>query len=920
MKKLLSTVTLLIFFFINTAFASPNKMSPVNVRAGYFYNGDFMHKSGTGSYEGYDVEYYYTIASYAGYNIQFVEYDNLNAALNALKRGDIDVMSGLSKTDERIQDYLISITKMCSSSIAIQTRITDDRFTPSDISSMADMTCGILKGSNVILLYQDWCKRNELIPHIIEYDTITLRNEALESGKVDAIAAGSTINGAQKIAEFPSLDLFFMFNKNKPQIKKQFDRAMGILSLENPTYSFNLYRTHFPLTRNSLPSFFIGEKQYISTHSIIKIALLSDDAPFSKQEQDGSLQGILPEYYTHLSEKIGIQFEFVPFATKDAACAALLLGEVDLVAKFGNNIYDATNKGVVLTVPYINMNLVQITRSGTNSISKIAIPQCNIDTVNASFSQINSPLSFSAYANSELCFAALKSRIVDAVVCTQPAATWLLNRNRSSSYVVSDFGNMDWSICGALPTNTDGNTLRAILNKTINVDGNYINQLITNDTLQDSADFSNAFDKIPVSFIAICTLILAILFTLSIVAIIIIIRRRKTEKKLAAQQMELSSAVKANEARNAFFGAISHDMRTPLNAIVGFAGLAEKENNISSIKKYLIKIQSSGELLNSLLDDTLTLSKANSGKLELHLEPANTEDLLESIIIPIREAAEKKHITFTVDSSKAPYRTVLIDKLGLQKILLNLLTNAIKYTHEDGHISFTIYHEPIQSDSPDTVFVVKDDGIGISNEFLPHLYEPFAQEKRHGYESTGTGLGLSIVKQLVDKMNGVITVQTKQNKGTTFTVRLHFDKAKKSIPVQKRVNPSEAKLRGKKILLCEDNEMNSEIACALLQEKGISVTTADNGQLGLRLFTASNINDYLLILMDVRMPIMDGYETTKKIRALDRPDAKTIPIIAMTADAFADDIHKCLAAGMNSHVSKPIDPEKLFTEIARFCK
>ena len=925
MKRVFLVSLLFVFFYISTpfanyAFAESRNESSNTIRAGYFYNGDFMHKEADGSYAGFDIEYYYTIAGYADSDILFTDYDNLNEAMAALENGEIDVMSGLSITNERKNKFLISNIKMCASSIAIQTREKDDRYSIGDTKTMENITCGILKGSNVISLYSNWCIANNLVPHIIEYDTIGLRNEALGKGDVDAVAAGSTIEGAQKIAEFPILDLYFMFNKTKPEIKAQFDRAMSIISLENPTYTTTLHLQYFPSSRNSSPSFSMGEKKYIASHNTIRVALLEDDAPFSKKDASGELIGILPEYFIHLSKIIGTQFTFIPIKSKGEACTALNQGNVDMIGKFGSNIFDATRRNVIYSVPFLTMNLVQITRAATNTVSTIAVPQCNLEVINNELPHAKDSVSFTPYVNSEQSFAALKEKTVDAVVCTQPSATWLLNRNRSSNYVVSSFANINWSVSVAFAKNTDGNTLRTILNKTIAVDGNYINQLITTDTLQDSADLSTVFDKVPVSFIAVSIIILAVLLILSIIAIIIIITRRKAEQRLAAQKTELAAAVKANEARNAFFGAISHDMRTPLNAIVGFANIAQKENNIELIKEYLSKIQTSGNLLNSLLDNTLTLSKANSGKLELHLEPVSTKDIIESVIIPIREATAKKHISFTVDTSKAPYRTALIDKLSLQKILLNLLTNAVKYTNEGGHIELTVYHDPENSKSPDTVFIIKDSGIGISDDFLPHLYEPFSQEKRHGYESMGTGLGLSIVKQLVDKMNGTITVETKQSEGAKFTVRLHFTEVEQGSVATKEISPDRSYFKGKKMLLCEDNTMNSEIACALLREKGISLAIVENGKLGVHLFEESALGEFSAILMDVRMPIMDGYEATKQIRSLNRPDAKTIPIIAMTADAFDDDVRKCLDAGMNSHVSKPIDAEKLFNEIARFCK
>jgi ABC-type amino acid transport substrate-binding protein len=262
----------------------------VTVRVGYFYNGDFMHVNADGTYSGYDIEYYDTIAGYAGWKIQFVPYSNLQAALRGLKRGDIDIMSGLSKTPQREQDFLVSSNKMCTSRIAVQTRADDDRFTAGDPRTMQNLTCGILKGSNVVALYKNWCAENGLTAHIREYNSLERRNTALFAGEVDAIAAGSSVENAQKIAEFPALDLYFMLNQSRRDLKTVLDRSMGILALEDPTYTSALFEKYFPSTRNSRPSFSAAEKRFIAARPVVRAAVLKDDAPFSLELANGTVE------------------------------------------------------------------------------------------------------------------------------------------------------------------------------------------------------------------------------------------------------------------------------------------------------------------------------------------------------------------------------------------------------------------------------------------------------------------------------------------------------------------------------------------------------------------------------------------------------------------------------------------------------
>jgi CheY-like chemotaxis protein len=402
----------------------------------------------------------------------------------------------------------------------------------------------------------------------------------------------------------------------------------------------------------------------------------------------------------------------------------------------------------------------------------------------------------------------------------------------------------------------------------------------------------------------------------------LMLRRRQKERGeiMAAQAEARLQKVQADESRksvdekNAFFSNISHDMRTPLNAIIGFTHMArEADITDAQRKEYLEKVESSGALLLELINDTLVISKVNSGKLELDLSPVKLEAVENEIITPIREIAEQKGISVMTDVSRLRSRTVMMDKLNVQKIFLNILNNAVKYTPAGGHIWITLQDVETPEGETDISVSVRDDGIGIDEEFIPHLFEPFSQEKRHGYESVGTGLGLSIVRQLVDLMGGTIDVNSEKDRGTTFTVRLHFEEAEGiDDGGRDEENAQVIGLRGRKVLLCEDNKLNQEIAVALLGDKGIIVDTAWDGTAGVEKFRGSDIGEYDAILMDIRMPNKGGIEAAREIRGMDRADAAAVPIIAMTADAFDEDIRRCMAAGMNAHIAKPIDPHILY--------
>lgn len=891
------------------------------VRVGYFNNGDFMHKSSDGGYAGYDIEYYCTLAGYAGWDLRFVEYDNLNAALDGLSRGDVDVMSGLSKTTEREAKYLVSNQKMCTSHIAVQARADDDRFAAGDTAGMADMTCGILRGSNVAALYADWCHEHGLTPHIVEYDSLTARNDALSSGQVDAVAAGSTIPGAQKIAEFPALDLYFMFNKGQAALKSQFDRAMEILALESPAYTTTLYASYFPVSRNTSPSFSAAEKAFIAAHPTVRVAVLENDAPFSSKAKDGSAAGILPEYFAHLSKTVGIDFQCMPYASKDAAFAALSAGEVDAVGKAENDIFEASKRRVILTVPYLRMTMVQITRAGTASVTDAVVPACNETYVSKALESETPDLqpSLRSAVNSETAFAALKAGKTDSVICTQPAATWLLNRNRASEYVVSAFGSGTWDVSCALPGGEAGNTLRSILNKSVTADGTYISQLITSDTLEDSANLTSIFDRLSVTSIAALAIIAVLLLLVVAAALAVIVRRHRAEKRLAARQTALAAEEEANRAKRAFFGTVSHDMRTPLNGIVGFTERALKSDDPAQIRDYLQKIRASSSVLSDLVNDTLVLSRTENDKYVLTPAACDMAEVLSELLTPIRALADEKGVHFADNIAEVKPRSVLADRLSVQKVVLNLLVNAVKFTPAGGTVTLRYALDPANGPDPDSVITVSDTGVGISDDFLPQVFEPFSQENPLNAETTGSGLGLSIVQSLVDAMGGTIGVQSRKGSGSTFTVRLHLAEADvcgagetaAAAPADPQV------LQGRRVLVCEDSPLNREILSAILEEHGMHPTGAENGKKGLETFAASAPGFFDVILMDIRMPLMDGRAATRAIRALDREDAGTVPIFAVSADAYPEDVAECLAAGMNGHFAKPVNDTVLIETLAR---
>jgi PAS domain S-box-containing protein len=379
----------------------------------------------------------------------------------------------------------------------------------------------------------------------------------------------------------------------------------------------------------------------------------------------------------------------------------------------------------------------------------------------------------------------------------------------------------------------------------------------------------------------------------------------------------------ANEAKTDFLSRMSHDIRTPLNGIIGMTYLTQKMELPETAQANLKKIETSSKFLLSLINDILDMSKFESQKIELHPEPYPFDKFCDYIDAVIRPLCDEKQQTFLMDTDPIAECTPVVDITWLNRIYFNLLSNAVKYTPEGGTITLKIREKQLEEEKIQFTVSVTDNGIGMSSEFQKHLFEPFTQENRSDTsEMRGTGLGLAIVKRAVDAMGGTLSVQSEKGRGSCFTAVIVSPCIKKMALSRPKSEAGQADgeefacLGGKHVLLCEDHPLNQEIAKALLEDKRMLVQIAEDGQKAVEMFSKSPVDYFDFILMDVRMPVMDGVAATRKIRALSRSDAKKVPILAMTADAFAEDVQKCRDAGMDGHVAKPIEPGALYNTLA----
>jgi signal transduction histidine kinase/ABC-type amino acid transport substrate-binding protein len=907
------------------------------VKVGYDLSGVLTHKEADGTFRGYNVEFLYEIAKYTNWNYEYVPYQSWDQALTAVAEGQIDLLPTVLKTPQREQTMLFANHWMGMIHVALVVPKNDRTHFYGDLPSLQGIRIGVRYNTKDADDVKAWAKAVNLTYQLSVYSDNKELLEALDAGEIDA--AGLSYVGLAKkyraIMDFAPQGMYFAVAPQRQDIKLELDSAMGQIAALNPDFYSNAMEQLTGREPNPQPVFSHAEQALIDEGKPVRVTFLRNAAPYSFLDESGKERGVLVKFLERITELSGLKFTFVQVDNAGEAIKAVHEGRADVVGRITNNLFYANLQKLRLTTPYTNLPVVQVTKPGTDVIHKVGMQEhCEMDTIQCVEANQNPSKQAAQSVNKEIqlfptaavMFQALENGKVDAIYCDSVTADSFAEDNGESNYKIVVMQPFTYNFTLGVGKQVD-KRLAVILDKSIRCIGvKEVDEMFMQGRMEKKTTLKGLVERLPRShLIAIGIFLLALIAGL-IVALIVITRQAR-EKIAVMQQaahteqekLKIAELEKSADEKNRFFANVSHDMRTPLNAIVGLTQLAEREPVSDTVKDYLQKIKSSGILLQDLIADTLNISRLNSGKTILKIEPVACEELFNDVVIPIKEAADKKHIEFVADRSGAACQAILADKLNLEKILLNLLSNSVKYTPEGGHIKFIIKKAATAAaDTNNMIITIQDDGIGMSPEFLPHLYDSFSQENE---TNQGTGLGMTIVKRLVEIMNGTIDVVSAKGKGTTFTVKLPMQEATAAmVAKEQKAELKLDKLQGTKALLCEDNEINRQIAIAVLKRQGVTLVEAENGQIGVDLFEHSAPNEFSFIIMDVRMPVLDGLEATAKIRALSRADAKTVPIIALTANAFPEDVATCLAAGMNDHVAKPINPKTLYATIVKHLK
>ena len=710
---------------------------------------------------------------------------------------------------------------------------------------------------------------------------------------------------------------------------------MRQLEQDSPFFKADLYKKYFTLDYNQ--SLTGGEKSWLEEHGDIRIGFLNNDpAIFSMDEETGQLTGMLSEYISYAKDCLGnqtLKFNIQEYDDYSEMLQALQNQEIDMIFYVGKNSDLAEKKGYTFTNTAWTYSLMAVTddeKFDENKVYTVAVPKEKY--------ALKQHIAFS-YPQWQLVDCDSLEDAADMVI-HEKADCFLMGASQALIYDNNrDFKSIPLTktmeACFAV-SGGEG-TLLSILNKTL--------KAMPSDMLTSAlAIYDSTADKVTfLDFVkdnVLAFFVTAGFFVLSIIVIILVLLRkaRKAEAvaKLAASdtqklndklEIALKKAEEASLAKTRFLNNMSHDIRTPMNVILGYAQLMENELNGKEMPETLVhleKLQQSGELLLSIINNVLDIAQIESGRMELDENYCQIEDVWKSLLAVFDVKARKKNIALHY-AMNVEHEHVLTDTTKVKEIFVNILSNAMKYTPSGGSVMVDVAELPC--DEPGYMIEkirVNDSGIGMSQEYMTNIFEAFTRERNTTKSKiAGTGLGMSIVKKYVDLLGGTINVESELGKGSTFTVTLKHRIADESYYVKKHVESSETGseiLEGRNILLAEDNDLNAEIAGAILKHAGLKIDRVEDGIQCVNRIMEMPVGTYDMILMDIQMPKMDGYKATQAIRRLPDRDKACIPIVAMTANAFEEDKRDAIAAGMNGHIAKPIQMDKLLSMLAEIMR
>ena len=907
------------------------------IRVGSFEDTfDYVDKNGVR--RGYGYELMQALAGYTGWEFEYVKCDWSNC-FDKLENGEIDVMGDISYTDERAQRMLFSDEAMSEEKYILYADLSNMDIGTSDFKFMDGKRVGVLMDTEPEIMLTEWENKNGIHTEHVNVNNNDDVEKKLANHEIDAfVSLEESIWSEQGISSVTTIGksgIYFAINKERSDIKTELDYAMRQLDQDSPFFKADLYKKYFTLDYNQ--SLTGGEKSWVKEHGDIQIGFLNNDpAIFSMDEATGKLTGMLVEYISYAKDCLTnqtLKFNIQDYDDYDEMLQALQDHEIDMIFYVSRNPDLAEKKGYTLTNTAWTYSLMAVTDEENfdeHNVYTVAVPK-EKDALKQHIAFSYPQWKLVEYDSFEDAADMITDEKAD---CFLMGASQALVYDNSQKFKSVPLTNT-MEACFAVKSGEA--TLLSLLNKTLKdmPSGMLTSALAIYDSTADKITFSDFVkDNMLAFFLA------AGFLALSIIIIILVLLRKARKAEISAKhaanntqklndklEIALKKAEDASLAKTCFLNNMSHDIRTPMNVILGYAQLMESEldgKDMPETLEHLEKLQQSGDLLLSIINNVLDMARIESGRMELDENYCRIEDVRKSLFAVFDEKARKKdialHYTMNVE-----HEHILTDVTKVKEIFVNILSNAIKYTPAGGSVMMSV--DELPCDEPGYMIVrnrVSDTGIGMSQEYMTKIFDAFTREHNTTKSKiAGTGLGMSIVKKYVELLGGTIDVESEPGKGSTFTVTLKHRIADESYYVKRHIEEpgtgSEI-LEGRNILLAEDNDMNAEIAEAILERAGLKIERVENGIQCVNRIMEMPAGTYDMILMDIQMPKMNGYKATQTIRHLPDKDKACIPIIAMTANAFEEDKRDAITAGMNGHIAKPIQVDKLLSMLAVTCK
>ncbi len=1041
------------------------------LRAGFFSFPGYHVIEESGRRSGYGYEFLQRLSIHTGWNYEYVGYDKSYAeSLDMLRNGEIDILTSVSKTPEREKEFLFSDQDIGFNSTILTVKAGNQSIVDGDYTTYDGMKVGMLEGNSKNANFERFAQEHGFSFQPVYFEEEEELSAALQQGIVDAVVTGSLrlLDNEWILDSFDASPFYICVRKDRKELMDRINMGINDMDLHDPGWRNTLHDTYYSTDLSNSIIINSEERAFLNSFraSGKKLQVLVNPAlaPYS-YFQDGKAKGILPAIFEELARTLSLEYEYIPVQDDTAYYDLRAKGTADVVLDFTGDYYVAEQEGYKITVPYFQTNFARLTkRNFSGTIKSVAV----VERASALYSytlQRFPDTKIIKCASTDECVEAVLDGEADAAnLYTYSARMYIADdaRNRLSATVLGET-SFAYAVGSYIP---DGRYLLSLLDKGADsLSDAELNTIVEQelDTKQERGislvDF--LYQNPNYSILGILFFFL-LLFVVTLLLVRTRNQKRLKQKVIAAtaeleektQQLSkaLEAADAANRAKTAFLNNMSHDIRTPMNAIIGYTALATTHlDNQERVRDYLSKISQASNHLLSLINDVLDMSRIESGKVTINEHPENLADILRELRNIIQSDIHAKQMELFIDTVDVIDEEVYCDRLRLNQILLNLTSNAIKFTPAGGRIDLRVTQK--QTSAPNRAiyeFRVSDNGIGMDPEFAKTVFEPFTREQTSTVSGIqGTGLGMAITKNIVDMMGGSIRVESEPGNGTTFTVELELRltaKHQKIEPIAELKNfrglvvdddliccqsaskmlrqigmrsewalsgkeaiartqeaeefgdpfevyivdwsmpelsgvdtvrqirkivgsespiilmssydwsdieqeartagvtgfiskplfasdlhgileqslvqksglqqveqpaPPEEIFIGKRILLAEDNALNREIAVEILQEAGFTVETAENGQEACDMVEKAGPDYYDLILMDIQMPIMDGYAATQVIRGMDDPALANLPIIAMTANAFDEDIERARDAGMNGHLPKPLDIAKM---------